>query len=235
MPVGTQFSSLVIDLRAELRRSTDVSVGVDDLDSLKRVINGTYRRLAAKYDWPHLRKVFDKITLNAGQRYYDYPTYFDPDNVDQSVVWLGSMNMPIKKGIELESYSFLDPANDQRADPALAWDTAFTGTTTQIEVWPIPASSSYTMQFSGLMKVSKLVTDSDVCLLDDDLVVGFAAARLLKSQKSADAEYVLAEAGDHLLTLQKKPKKNSTPVQMGLGAHRRDNFGHPMIVIKPSG
>ena len=37
MAIGTQFSALVIDLRAELRRSSDVSVGVDDQDSLKKL------------------------------------------------------------------------------------------------------------------------------------------------------------------------------------------------------
>lgn len=235
MSIGTQFSSLVIDLKSELRRSSDVSVGVDDLDSLKRTVNGAYRRLAAKHDWQHLRKVFNKITLNAGQRYYDYPAYFDPDKVEEAAVWLGSLNMPIKKGIDLDGYSFLDPAADQRADPVLAWDTAFTGTTTQIEFWPIPASSSYTAQFSGTMKVSKLVNDADVCLLDDELVILFAAARLLKAQKSADADFALADASDHLLTLQKGPKKDATPVQMGLGAHRKDRYAHPMIVIKPTG
>lgn len=235
MAIGTQFSSLVIDLRAELRRSTDVSVGIDDLDTLKRFINKSYRALRMVHDWPHLRKVFDKIQLNAGQRYYNYPTSFDPDHITASVVWLGSLNMPIKKGIALDAYSFLDPATDQRSDPVLAWDTAFTGTTTQIEFWPIPASSSYKAQFAGYMATPKLVNDSDPCLIDDDLVLGFAAARGLRSQKSDDADEARADAETYLLKLQQRPKVDAQPQQMGLGAHRLDRYAHPNIVIKPTG
>ena len=238
MAIGTQFSSLVIDLRAETRRSSDVSAAIESLDSLKRSINGVYRTLAVGHDWPHLRKVFDKIPMNAGQAKYDYPVGFDPDRVLESAVWLGTLNFPLKKGIDLSGYSFLDPAANQRSDPPLAWDTAYDPTSgkSQIEIWPIPASSNYAnVQFIGYWTPTKLVNDNDPCMLDDELVLLFATARMLKSQGAEDADIKLAEAQAYLLKLQQKTKNATQSVQMGLGIHRKDRAMHPNIVIKPSG
>lgn len=236
MTIGVQFSELVINLRAETRRSSDVSVSSDDLDTLKRSLNGVYRTLAVNHEWPHLRHVFDKIPFAAGQRFYDLPVGFDPDRVFESAVWIGSVNSPIKKGITLSDYSFLDPANDQRADPALAWDTAFdtTSGSVQIEFWPIPSTNNYSAQFSGYYVPPRLVNDTDPCLLDDELVLLFSSARMLKSQKAEDADMKLSEAQAYLLKLQQRPKANARPVQVGLGRSPRDAAMHPRIVIKPS-
>lgn len=236
MAYGVQFSELVINLRAETRRSSDVSVSSDDLDTLKRSLNGVYRTLAVNHDWPHLRHVFDKIPFAAGQRYYDFPAGFDADRVFESVVWLGSLNTPIKKGIDLDEYSFLDPSLDQRADPALAWDTAFDtdSGSVQIEFWPIPASASYSAQFSGYWVPPRLVDDSDPCLLDDELVLLFSSARMLKAQGAKDADLKLSEAQAYLLKLQQRPKNDARPVQIGLGRSVHHSAMHPRIVIKPS-
>lgn len=238
MAIGTQFASLITDLRSELRRSSDVSLSFDDTDSLKRSINGVYRTLVVQHDWPHLRKVFDKIPLVAGQRLYDAPTGLSPDRVLDAVIWLGSLNFPIKRGLNFDTYSFLDPANNQRADPVLGWEMAFDPVSgkTQIEVWPIPASNNYqNLQFSGYWTPGRLVNNTDVCLLDDELILLFASARMLKSQKADDAELKLQEAQGYLLKLTQRAKGNSEPVQVGLGAHIRDRALHPNIVIKPSG
>lgn len=235
MAVGTQFSAIIIDLRAELRRPTDVSVGVDDLDSLKRVVNSCYLTLLDEFEWPHLRTVFDKIPMVAGQRVYDYQAGFDPDNVTQSVVWLGSFNNRIRRRIDMDGYSFLDPANDQRADPPLAWDTKYdpTSGTSQIEIWPVPASNSYSVQFTGTYKPGKLINDTDICHLDDELVLGEAATQLLAAQDSKDAKIRAERAERYGGKKKSKTKTDGERVQMGLGSHRNDKPGHPSIVIKP--
>jgi hypothetical protein len=232
--IGRQFSALIIDLRSETRRSSDISVGVDDNDNLKRSVNGVYRTLSEEHDWPHLRMVFPKLPTVAGQRYYDYQTGFNPDRILDAVVWLGGLNTPIQKGIDFDEYSFLDPAADQRSDPILQWDTAFDPTTgkSQIELWPIPASAGF-VQFSGYYEPPKLVNDSDPCLLDDELVLLFAASRQLAAIGAKDAEIKLKEAQAYLLKKMQRPKGDSKPVQVGLGPSRNDGRFHPRIVIKP--
>lgn len=236
MAIGVQFSAILTNLRAETRRSTDVSVNVDDNDSLKRSINGVYRTLAQNYDWPHLRVVFPKITLSAGQRYYDYQTGFNPDRVLASVVWLGSTTGAIERGVDFDQYGFLDSDADQRADPVQRWDTAFDVTSgkPQIELWPIPASDGGFIQFEGYWEPQPLVADSDPCLLDDELVLLFAAARQLGAQGAKDTPIKLSEAQGYLLKLQQRGKAVSAPAQMGLSLDRKDGRFHPKIVVKPS-
>lgn len=235
MAIGSQFSAIIIDLRAELRRPSDVSVGVDDNDSLKRVINSVYRSLIDDYDWGHLRTVFPKLPMVAGQQVYDYQTGFDPDSVEQAVVWTGASNYPIKRRIQLADYSFLDPASDQRSDPPLEWDVKFNPSTgqSQLEFWPIPASAAYSAQFTGTYNPPKLVNNTDVCLLDDELVIGFSAAQLLEAQDSKDAKQRLARVERFLEKKKSKPKGNGERVQMGLGVDRSVGWQRPSITIKP--
>jgi hypothetical protein len=235
MALGTQFLSLLTDLRSETRRSSDVSVGVDDNDSLKRSINGVYRTLTLEHEWPHLRVVFPKLATAAGQQYYDYQTGFDAGRVLDSVVWIGGMNSPIKRGIDFDEYSFIDSSAAAEMDPVQSWDVAFNPLTgiPQIEVWPIPASAGF-IQFTGYFVPPRLVNDSDPCLLDDELVLLFASARQLAAQGAKDAQTKLQEGQSYLLRLMQGAKGAVKPVQVGLGDARNAGRFHPTIVIKPS-
>ena len=235
MAKGAQFSQLYTDLRAELRRSSSVAVGVEDLATLKRTINHVYRTLYIDYEWPHLRKVFPKIELAAGQRYYDFPADLDNDLLEAAVVWNGNIAEEIRVGIGFDEYSFLDPDEDDRQDPVQAIDFRFTGTATQIEVWPLPATNNYSIQFRGYILLPKLVEDSDKCWLDDELVVLFAAAELLKGTKAEDADSKLLIAQGYLQRLKARSKGPAKRVSMGLGSsERRQGYSGVSINIKSS-
>lgn len=191
------FSALVTELRNELGRSTNSAVGVEDVPRLKYAINKSYEKLAAK-NWPHLRKRFDKITLNAGQRFYDFPSSLDSDRIEAARLWWNGRPQPVRKGISIDEYALYDSIADERCDPVLRWDVVRTDSATQFEVWPVPASTHY-IQFQGFIQTPKLVNDGDVCLLDDQLVVTLAAARLTADEK--DRKLFLSEAQDRLMDL----------------------------------
>ena len=70
MALGTQFLDLITRVRAEVRRSVEPSVGVDDLENIKQVINRVLRTLYMAHDWAHLRKVFPRVKLNANHCFY---------------------------------------------------------------------------------------------------------------------------------------------------------------------
>lgn len=216
MARGTQLSALVIMLRAELGRSESVAVGISDRPRLVRAINRAYASLAAEHDWPHLRKTFTRITLSAGSRYYDFPSDLDYDRVEDVKLWWNSEPQPISRGISIQDYSAYDStaATPERSDPALKWDIRWTGSREQIEIWPVPASTQY-LQFTGFIKTPRLVNDSDLCKLDDDLVVLFAAARLVKDKD--ESRLVLAEANDKLNQLKSNSQSSSDTVRYGLG------------------
>ena len=217
MARGTQFLSLITDLRAELRRSSSIAVGVDDLDSLKQVINRVYQTLVMQYDWPHLRRIFTATDLAAGQRYYDFPTDLVPERVLRAVVWYSNIPNDLPRGIDFEQYASYDSDSGDRAEPALRWDVRWTGSKEQIEIWPIPNTNDQTVQFSGVHNTPPLVANANLCLLDDHLVVLFCAAEMLAAQGGEDAPLKLSAAQGHLKMLQARSSGGTTGYQLGLG------------------
>lgn len=217
MARGTQFLQLVTMLRDELGRSNSVAVGVDDLPSLKQTINRVYESLYDEYDWPHLRQVFPKITLGAGQRYYNLPAQLDYDRIEQAVVWYSGEPHQIIRGIGFEEYEGYDSEKGERSEPALRWDIRWTGAAEQLEIWPVPSSNDQKLQFTGITKFDRLVNDNDLCLLDDNLVVLFCAAELLARQKSQDARGKLEQAQQRLYRLKGRSQAGGRMIRMGLG------------------
>lgn len=217
MARGTQFQVLVQRLRAELNRSTSVAVGVDDLDNLKQVINRVYQTLLMEYDWPHLRRVFPRIDLAVDQQYYDFPDDLDPERIERAALWYGGEPHDIERGISFEEYAGFDTTTGETSEPAMRWDIRFTGTTDQIEVWPMPNSAEQQLEFIGIQRCPRLVDDDDLCKLDDDLIVMFAAAEKAAKDKHADAQLKLQAAQQHLHRLKGRSKPASKSYRVGLG------------------
>lgn len=232
MARGVSFLTLVTRLREETGKSTNVGVGVDDTGALKRAINREYKRLARKHDWPFLRLHTAQVSLSAGQRFYDIPATIDSDSIDEISCKWGETYHPMHRGIDAREYSAYDSVADERSDPTLRWDLRYTGSTTQIEVWPVPAGDSLKLDIRGRAVVTDLVDDDDLCLLDDELVVLFAAARILKRQDSKDADLALSEANDYLNDLKAASNTAARRVAMGLGG--ADDEARTTVVLRVS-
>jgi len=223
MARGTQFSVLRQRLRAELRRATSVAVGVDDVDSLNVTLNHTYSTLYFQNDWPHLRKVFS-LPLVAGERYYDVPTGLEAERIERVAVDWSGIPTDMEHGIAFEQMAEFDSDADERSDPALRWDIRWEDSATQIEVWPIPATAQ-TVRIQGIQSISRLVSDEDICLLDDDVVVLYAAAELTKG----DDQKIKADmAREHLKMLKGRGHSNGVH-RLGLGSGAEDR-PHGVVV-----
>lgn len=229
MAIGTQFGELIDMLKNELGRSTNVGVGVDDRPQLMHHINRAYSTLYLKHDWPHLRSIATRISLQAGDRYYDMPSTIDLTGIESVTCWQGNTPIEMDRGIGVEEYAAFDSVNDVRSDPAMKWDTRFTGSATQIEVWPIPATDENELEIKGKFKIAKMVDDEDLCWLDDDLVVLAAAARLLARQKSDDAPVVRDELNSHLTYLKGSAGPTKTVVMGGATEPARRRWPHVSI------
>src|SRR3546814_4423912 len=72
-----------------------------------------------------------------------------------------SSDLQVMRGIRSEDYAAYDSAAGERVDPVLRWDVQFTGTTDQIEVWPIPASNGMRLQVFGKKVLAPLIEDDD--------------------------------------------------------------------------
>lgn len=222
MARGTQLLQLVENLREEVGRASSVAVGNADLPGLKQKIRRTQRQLFDDYDWPFLRQVFPALYLQAGERYYDLPAGLHLERIEAVELWYSNFPQPIERGISPRDYGLYNPADDVRQEPALKWDVRWTGAADQIEIWPLPATNSQYLQFTGIRDLRPLIADSDVADLDEDLIVLWAAADILARQQSASAGVVLKLAQSRLGTLRKRAKGAERTRRMGMGGVSED-------------
>lgn len=223
MARGETLQQLVSDLREELRRVNSPSAGPDDTATLRRTINHVYAVLYASHNWPHLLQWFDPITLNAGQKNYDVPSGLDFERITDVVVWWSGVPEPLERGITLADYASFNSDADERSSPALKWDVRFTGDREQLEIWPLPDSSTQTVQFVGIREIERLVNDNDVCRLDGELIVLYAAAELLP-EDSPDKKAKLQMAQERLRMAKIRGVSGAgKPVRLGLGGGGADD------------
>lgn len=228
---GQQLTRLISSLRAELGRSTNVSVGVDDAPALIEVLQRTQETLYDDYDWPHLRVVFDPITLQAGQRFYEFPDGLNFDRIEEVARRNSGAIVPLDRGIGFDQYRAFDSAEDVRAAPVMRWDVRSDLETgkEQLEVWPLPADESDAIQFVGIRKLRPLVDSSDTTDLDDRLIVLFAAAELHPDEKKADIKRAAAQ--QLYARLKGRSKGGSSDVRLGMGTPKK----FPGVTVSVSG
>lgn len=216
MARGVQLGELIEAFRNEVRQSNQLSVGTDSLPHVKQLLRRTQRLLYEKHFWPFL-SMFPTKAIVAGSRYYDAPANLNVDRIVEVAVIYNDEPIPVDRGIGFEEYAIYDPDDDERSAPLLKWDLRWTGSATQLEVWPLP-SEAMTLQFKCMRPLRAMTDDDDVADLDEDLIVLFAAAEELAAQKAKDADMKLKLAQSHLLSLQANAQAGAPTVRMGLGS-----------------
>lgn len=226
---GQQLSRILADLRVAIGRSSDATLGVDDAERLKAVIRRIQDELYEAYTWPFLRQVFPRIPLYAGQRYFDMPDLLNVDRIETTAVWWNNLPTEIHRGIGFDEYATFDSENDVRSDPALRWDVRSIDNKDNIEIWPVPASSVQTLQFTGIRKLRPLRDDNDVADLDDNLIVLTAAVELhADPNKAAMLE---KKAGALFGRLKAGANAGSSDIRLGMGSTRAVDRGRAVVRI----
>lgn len=225
-----QFGQLQSDLRAELGRNNDPGVRASDLPQIQQVLRRTYESLYEAYDWPHLNEIHDRITMQAGERFYDFNDTIDYDKIIDAVAWYNGQPERIVRGIGFDDYALYDSENDDRSDPVQKWDVRYVAGVAQLEVWPIPASDTVTIQFEGKRKFAPLVDSENLCLIDDAIVILNAAAEIAKDDK--DIKLKLRAAENRLGIVKGRGKATSESFRLGLGATEPRPRG---IVVRVAG
>ena len=217
MARGTQLLSLIAQLRAETGRSQDVSVGIDEVENLKVILQRTQEVLYEEYEWPHMR-VQKTVALSTGQKNYDLPSGLNFDRIQDVKLRYNTVYTDIERGITFDDYSVFDSnaSTPEQSFPVLKWDIRHTGSTEQLEFWPIPNQAATVYMF-GTKTLGDLIQDADTAELDDRLIVLFAAAEILSRQKSNDAKVKLSLAERRLMTLRRNSQSDSKTIQIGLG------------------
>ena len=208
------------DLRLETRRSPNANIGIDEYDALKRLLYRVQFFLYWDFDWPFLRCRRD-ITMQTDERYYDFPSGMDFERI--SLVrtnGYGENNWtPVTRGITLEDYNSYDSDNGETSNPVRKWDVIDAGSGDQMEVWPMADNNTEILRLEGFKKLGQFSADSDVCTLDDTLIVTLAAAHLMTGEDDKRAEKLLAQG-------------NKMYLRMRGGATRREG-GYFIMGSKP--
>lgn len=235
MALRTSFGTIIQMTRMEARRSTNSSVGIDNLDNIKQIIKRHYALLASSYDWRHLQiKRSDAgKNLQASSRYYDFPTTLNTD--DRFEIWSFQMGVwtPLEHGITPEHYNVYDSDSGVVASPVTRWDWYDYG---QFEVWPMPSENlTNGLRFTGHRKINPLTDENQAADIDDILLSLQSAATLLydSGQKQAAEERV--SAANARLRQMKVGKSDNTRAIMGGGRDpamgpRGDTPGHTEYV-----
>lgn len=213
MQIGDTLATLIEEVQYEVGHVVSPAAGQNFREHIKARIRREYRRLYHEHNWRHLRRWGESTTLslNAGQRYYDYPAGLDVTNVMGVYVRWGYLWNPVEDNLDPLDYNAFNSDIDVRTDPVQKWRPY---TDTQFEVWPVPATTGTKLRLVNKEAFQPLVNEDDRCRLDTDLVVLFAAAPIAARQNDKDGGFILARAEKHYETLKLKER----------GARRRTNL-----------
>lgn len=219
MALGTTLAGLLVMLRAEARLSQSVAAGINNDLTLRTLLARHQDNLWLARDWKHL-EVSRDIETQGGTRLYTWPSDLSFDRaVVAKVKWSGQW-MDLSFGINEPDYNEMDPDLGTEQDPARRWDFAEGD---KMEMWPTPATDGTIVRLVGTKALPPLVADGDTAILDDRLIVLFAAAELLALQKAPDAQAKLSAANMRLLALSGRQAKRKVHSML---AGQRRGFGH---------
>lgn len=218
MAGGTQLRDLVRHLRAETRRSLNEGTGQQERDALVLLLRRVQEWLWTDHEWPG-QIVERDITLIPGDRLYSYPADLDFEAINDVWARTGTVWARMGYGITPDEYSLYDPESGVTAWPPLRWQHRVDEN--QLEVWPTPSEAG-PIRIRGRRRLPAMVDDDDVCTLDANLIVLFAAAELLASQKNESAPAKLSAAQRLYVSIKRRQGANKRqPIIIGGGATPR--------------
>lgn len=235
MATGTALSDLRDMLKGELSSDSDSDISPGGDEILDAQLATQQKWLALRYDFSdlNLRPEFNVVP---GTRYYNFPSGIETARKIRIESYWSNLWYDVTPGILLMNYNTLNPELNMRLDPVIRWQKyrADANSPVQIEVWPLPASATR-LRLNGQMILPALVEDTDICVLDDLLIVQWTAAKLLAKMKSSDAGAMLQQAQVTLKQLLGADNSPSQVFSMGgspRGAQRhRDRSTIPTVAV----
>lgn len=137
------------------------------------------------YDWENLRRVW-QIATTAGISAYAWPTNSNGESIEPRKlveVWLNNSGTvsELREGVP---YGLRGSVPN--APPTRYWRS------NQLNLWPSPDASTYTINLNGYMQLLSLVGDTDVLTLDAEPVIELAIAIAKYDLGKVDAQEYLA-------------------------------------------
>lgn len=216
---GTTLVKLLDDLRAEARLSLNPAHNAQTRSSQVKALQREQERLWEDFDWPHLR-VYPQQPVQAGQRYYETPANMLIDRIERVEIFLDGLWCKLEPGIDACEYSAWNSDLDARSWPPRKWKF---NEDEDIEIWPIPninadpATMNGMLRITGIRNLNPLVADDDRADLDDIMLVGFCAAKMLAASGAKDAKLTLDAANARYARLRGRLTPRSQYKMFGIG------------------
>lgn len=196
---GVRLGDIRKEIMIEAGFSTDAGHAIYSKDRINQMVNRVERRMATVEDWPNM-SFEEQVTIPADTRYVTLPANLALGMIDRAWVKYGTDWVPVSYGISARERSVYN--EDQRSLPITRWEAVAPGDS-EFEVWPI-GGSDQTMLFEGTKKFGAMVSDSDTCVLDADVIVLRVAAQILGRDRKDDAALMLQEAQDLTASILKR-------------------------------
>lgn len=207
MARGRQLSQLLNQLQAEAGMSLLPASSVSSKEHRIQLLNRTQARLYASFDWDFALIKRD-TDLGQGARYVGQPADMDFERTDYCAIAVAGTSDWRRLDYGINEAHYRQVAEGTEGSPQ-RWGPSEGGF---IEIWPVP-DDAYTLRFRGYQLLPVMVDESDRAILDDTLIVLFAAAELMKRAKLPDYEDKQREAQLHFTRLRSQ-----------MGGNKRDPF-----------
>lgn len=239
MAVGTQLAVLRQMLYAECGEESDETISPALVPVYNQLLNNQQQYLDGQN--AYLRgKTVAGLAAVVGQQYYNLPAGIDFDQIETPTFTnVVSFRYRIGYGIGQEEYNIFRSDLGVTASPVMRWQLVNVNGVQQIELWPIP-SVVQTIEFTGLLPLTPMVQDTDVCVIDDLALVLFTAAKRLARQGKADAQETAARAMAHLNNLRAKAGSKFDVFNLAGQQPRFDEFykgnnRQPVVAVNTGG
>lgn len=215
MPIGRSLSQLIDDFRAEAGLSLNAADNQQTRTSQIARLNRVQRQLASEHEWVHLW-VTRTDTLANGQYQYTLPADLPFENISGVYYNEGDRAVPLRYGFGAEEEAH-KPLATETCWPPRAWRVDGDDIT-QMEIWPTPNQAA-TLYIEGYMVPTNMVQDSDVTVIDSDIIALVAAAEVLGRSNQSDAAVKLDTAQRRIRALKgnQSARKQVTPPMLGGG------------------
>ncbi|MBZ9706067.1 hypothetical protein LB543_04950 [Mesorhizobium sp. ESP7-2] len=220
---GTTLVKLLDDLRAEARLSLNPAHNAQNRPLQVKALQREQERLWEDFDWPHLR-IYPQAQVQAGQRYYETPENMNIERIERIEIFLNGDWVKLSPGIDAQHYSIWNSDLDARSWPPRRWQFNEDG---DIELWPIPDTNADAtsrdgyLRFTGIRDLNPLVADDDRADLDDIMLVGYCAAKILAASGAKDAKLTLDAANARYAKLRGRLTPRREFKMFGIGAPAR--------------
>ena len=233
MAVGTTLANLRKYLNAEIEDEMDEGVANAGIDRKNQLLNANQLFLANQHTY--LRgKTWASVPITPGSEFFDFPAGIDISHLDKPAFTIvANWRYKVYFGINPDDFNIFNSDLNVQAKPVMKWDWFNVDNVLKIRIWPI-SNAAQTLQISGLLPITPMVSDSDTCVIDDMAIVFFTAAQMLAKRGAGDAGAELAKANAYLASLRSgKPSRYETFNIAGEDWGRRayTDYKRPVVAV----